>query len=142
MLPQLLFISIYMEYHFHSPHFVCISLNMMGVPSRKYIYGYFFNPFNHSVSLIHSTALCVLIREFSPFTFKVIIDCYVLIIILFIVFWLFWSSSLLLLLFFSFLVAWWLSLVFDSFLIFLCESTTNFCFVATGRFTYIIQLYI
>ena len=37
------------------------------------------------VALIHSATLCILIAAFSPFTFKVVIDRYVLITIFLIV---------------------------------------------------------
>ena len=40
------------------------------------------------VFYIHSATLCLLIRAYSPLTFKVIVDRYVLIAILFIVFFL------------------------------------------------------
>ena len=41
--------------------------------------------------LIHFAALCLLVGSFSPFTFNIIIDRYVLIVILLTVFWLFCS---------------------------------------------------
>ena len=38
-----------------------------------------------SCFLIHSASLCLLVGEFNPFTFKIIIDMYVLIAVLLIV---------------------------------------------------------
>ena len=70
-----------MEYFLQSSHFQF---------GRQHIYG--------SCFCIHPASLCLLVGAFNPFTFKVIIDMYVLIAILLIVLDLF-----LLVLFFSFL---------------------------------------
>ena len=87
--------------------------------------------------------LYLLTTAFSPFTFKVIIGRYVLIVILvtvfrwvFLVVFLFVCFFLFLLL--SSLVIWCLSLVLclDSFLFFVCVSIIDFWFVATKRFIY------
>lgn len=45
------------------------------------------------VFLIHSATPCPLIEEFSPFTFKAIIDRYIFMDIFLFVLWLFCSSS-------------------------------------------------
>ena len=67
---------------FPSPQSVCVSLDLKCVSCRQHIYG--------SCFFIHSATLCLLIVSFSPFTFKVIIDIYVLIAILLIVFVCWW----------------------------------------------------
>ena len=66
-----------MEYIFPSPHFQYVSLGLKWVSCRQHIYGSWF--------CIHSTSLCLLVRAFNPFTFKVIIDIYVPIAIFLIV---------------------------------------------------------
>lgn len=78
----------------------CVSLNLKWVSSRLHIYG--------SCFCIYTATLCLLTREFSQFTLKVIIDMYVLIAIYIIVF-VFFPPFLLLL--FSPLVIWFISLV-------------------------------
>lgn len=73
-----LFIFICME-SLHTFTFnLCVSLLLKWVSYRQHRDG--------SCFLIHSTTLCLLIGEFSSFTFKVIIDRYVLIAILSVVF--------------------------------------------------------
>ena len=70
---------------FHSLTFsLCVSLDPKQVSYRHHIYG--------SCFCIHSATLCLLIGAFSLFTFKVIIDRYVLIASL--LFWGFCSSVL------------------------------------------------
>ena len=58
-----------------------ISLHLKRVSRRQHI--------DRCCVLIHSATQCLLIGEFSAFTFKVTIDRYALIPILLIVFWLF-----------------------------------------------------
>ena len=52
-----------------------VSLGLKWVSCRLHIYG--------SCFFIHSASLCLLVRTFNPFKFKVIIDIYVPIAILF-----------------------------------------------------------
>ena len=54
-----------------------VSLGLKWVSCRQHIHG--------SYSCIHSASLCLLVGEFNPFTFKVIIDIYVPIAIFLIV---------------------------------------------------------
>ena len=63
-----------MEYIFPSSHFqsICV-LGLKWVSCRQHIYG--------SCFCIHSASLCLLVGAFNPFTFKVIIDTYVPIVI-------------------------------------------------------------
>ena len=97
-------ISICMEYIFPSPHYQCACVPRSEVVScRQHVY--------RSCFSIHLAIMCLLVGSFNPFTFKVIIDVYVLIAILFTVLNLFLCAffpSLPLL--FSSLVIWWLSL--------------------------------
>ena len=104
---------------------------MKWVSWRQHIYG--------SCFCIHSASLCLLVGAFSPLTFKVIIDLYVLIAILLI------ALDLFLLLFFSFLlllfsplVVWWLSLVLYLrwFFLFVCVSMVDFWFAVILKFWY------
>ena len=73
-----LLLPICMEYIFPSPHFqsICVFRSEVGLLQTA-IYG--------SCIYIHSASLCLLVRAFNPFTFKVIIDIYVPIAIFLIV---------------------------------------------------------
>ena len=73
-----LLLPICMEYIFPSSHFqsICI-LRLKSVSCRQHIYGSYF--------CIHSASLCLVVRAFNPFTFKVIIHIYVPIAIFLIV---------------------------------------------------------
>ena len=62
-----------------------VSLGLKWVSCRQHIYGFCF--------MIHSICLCLLFGTFNPFTFKVIIDIYVLIAIFLIVWVCFCGSS-------------------------------------------------
>ena len=100
-------------FFFHPLTFsLCISLNLKWVSCRQHLFG--------SCFYIHSATLCVLIGAFSTFTFKGIIDMYVIIAILLIILELF-CGPLYFPFFFCSLVMWWLSLelYLDSFF-FLC----------------------
>ena len=86
---------------------------------------------------LRNSSLCLLVGAFSPLTFKVIIDMYVVIAILLTVldlFLLLFFSSLLLL--FSHLLVWWLSLVlcFSWFFYFVCVSIVDFWLAITLKF--------
>ena len=59
------------------PFSLCVSLDLRWVSWRQYIY--------RTCFCTHSATLCLLIWAFSPFTFKVIVDMYVLIAIMLIV---------------------------------------------------------
>ena len=65
-----LLISICMEYLFPSLHFqsVCVPRSEVGLLSTAHIWVLF---------CIHSPSLCLLVRAFNPYTFKVIIYMYV-----------------------------------------------------------------
>ena len=130
VLPLQLLISICMQYLCPSPHFQSVSLDLKWVSRRQHVYG--------SCFCIHSATLCILIGTFTPFIFKVIIDMYVLIAILFIVSGHFCSTFLLFLPLLSSLVIWWLSLVLclDSSVFCVCVSITDFWFVVSMRFIY------
>ena len=95
-----------------------VSLDLKWVSYRQHIYG--------SCFCIHSVSLGLLVGTFSPFTFKVIINMYVLIVFLFgfVFVGLFPSLPLL----FSSLVISWLSLVLclDCFFFFVCVSIIDF----------------
>ena len=84
--PRFLFISVYMEYLFPVFHLqsVCVFTSEVSLLQAEYIWISYF---------IHSFTLCLLIEAFSPFTFKIIIDSYVLIGILLIVIRLFLQFS-------------------------------------------------
>ena len=72
------FLSIYVEYPFLSLTLgLCVSLDLTWVSWRLHVYG--------SCFCIHSATVCLLIEVFSTFTFKVIIDRYVIFAIL--LFW-------------------------------------------------------
>ena len=81
--PGFLLISICMEYLFFYPltFSLYVPLDLKWVSYRQRIYGSYF--------CISSATLCLLVGAFSPFTFKVIIDRYILIAILLIVLGLF-----------------------------------------------------
>ena len=106
----------YPSFHFHLheipltiPSFsVCVFTSE--VSCGWHIYGSHFLFFFFFV-FIHSATLCLLIGVFSPFTFKVIIDKYILIAISLIVWGYFVVLAFFLLLLFSSLVIWWLFLV-------------------------------
>lgn len=109
----------------------CVSLLLKWVPFRQHInvFCFFFNSFSH---------LCLLIGEFSPFTFKVIMNGCVLIATVLIIFWFF-------LCFLSFIFS--LSLYPHVFLVFFsvmfkyfCIFTISLFFVVTIRFTHNILL--
>ena len=74
MILPFLFVSIWIEYLFLTFTFsLCVSLNLKWVSNMQHMH--------ESCSCIHSTFLCILMEVFSTFTFKVIIDRYVLIVI-------------------------------------------------------------
>ena len=104
-----------------------VSVEVKWVSWRHHMYG--------SCFCIHSASLCLLVGAFSPFTFKIIIDMYVLIAILLTALDLF-----LLLSFHSFypLVVWWLSLVLylSWFFLFVCVSIVDFWFAVIPKFWY------
>ena len=68
---RFLLLPIGMEYIFPSSHFsLYVSLGLKWVSYRQCIYW--------SCYCIHPASLCLLVGAFNPFTFKVIIDIYVL----------------------------------------------------------------
>ena len=71
--PVFLLISVCMGYFLPSSHF-SVFLERKWVSYKQDLYGSYF--------CIHSVSLCLLVGAFSPFTFKVIIDIYVLTAIL------------------------------------------------------------
>ena len=95
-----------------------VSLDLKWVSYKQYIYG--------SCFCIHSVSLGLLVGPFSLFTFKVIINMYVLIVFLFGFVFVSLFPSLPLL--FSSLVTSWLSLVLclDCFFFFVCVSIIDF----------------
>ena len=101
-----------MEYLLPSSHFqfICVPGNEVGLLYTTYIWVSF---------CIHSASLCILVGPFSPFTYKEIIDMYILIAILLILLGVFWFFFLP----FSFFLLWYLmnifSVVFRSFIFFL-----------------------
>ena len=110
--------------------FVCVPRIEVGLLKTAY-YG--------SCFCIHSASLCLLVGAFSPLTFKVIIDMYVLIATLLIaldLFLLLFFSSLHLL--FSPLVVWWLSLVLylSWFFLLVCVPIVDFWFAVILKFWY------
>ena len=82
----------------------------------------------------HLASLCLLVGAFNPFTFKVIINIYILIAIL--LFWICFCGSFFFL--FCSLVTWWLSVVLclDSSFFFVYVSIIDFQFGITMRFWY------
>ena len=111
-------ISFCMEYLFFILWLsLCVSVDLKWVSGWQHVWVLFFCfvSFNSQ----YSTVLCLSVRKFSPFTFKVISDTHVFIVILLIVFWLILQ---LLFLFSSFLVNWWFSLLLrlHSFMLLLC----------------------
>ena len=72
------FLFICMEYIFHLLN-ICVSLDLKWVTSRLYM----------TCFCIHSASQCSLIKVFDSFTFKIVMDSYILIAILLIVFLLF-----------------------------------------------------
>ena len=105
-----------------------VSLELKWVSWRQHVYRFCF--------CIHWANLCLLVGAFSPFTFKVIVEMYVLTAILLTV----WDLVLLVffLPFFCSLVVWWLSLVLclDCFFLFACIFIVDFHFAFTMRFWY------
>ena len=119
-----LLICICMEYLFPSPYFVCMSLDLKWVSCRQHVY--------RSSFCIHLASLCLQIGAFNPFTFKVIINIYVLIAILlldfcrsFVPFFLVLCSCDLMTIF---------VLCLDSFFFIVCICIIDFWFVVTMRF--------
>ena len=90
---RFLSITLCMEYHFPSPPFQSVSLDLRWVFCRQHIHRTWF--------CICSASLCLLIGAFSLFTDKVIISTHALITILLIVLNLFFVSLFLLLFLFS-----------------------------------------
>ena len=110
-----LVISVCMKYLFPSPHFQSVFVVLKWVSCKQHM--------NGSCYFIQTATLYLLIGAFSPLTFKVIMDSYVLIAIFNLFTVCFHSSSL----FFHLplgpaLVVWWFSLVecLCFFLLFLC----------------------
>ena len=80
-------ISFCMEYLFFILWLsLCVSVDLKWVSGWQHVWVLFFCfvSFNSQ----YSTVLCLSVRKFSPFTFKVISDTHVFIVILLIVFWL------------------------------------------------------
>ena len=124
LLPQLFSVSICMNTFFHPPLsvFLYISSEFLICSLYKGVVFYSFTP-------------CILIGAFGQFTFKVIIDMYVLITILLIVFWLFYSFCSFF--FFCSFLLWsddHLSFIFGFLFLFLFVYIICFWFVATMRF--------
>ena len=116
---------------FHPLNFnLYVSPEMKWVSWRQHIYGSYFG--------INSAILCLLVGALSSFTFKVIIDMYVLTAILLIVldlfFWsFFFPSSLVFSWFDDYLHS---MLCLDCFFLFLCVSVADLWFVVTMKFWY------
>ena len=121
-------------FHLHGISFsihslsVCVSSLLKWVSCRQYIDGFCF--------CIYSSILCLLIGEFGPFTFKVIIDKYVFIAILNLVFQL--ILYLFFVPFFLFFLLWFdgfhLYYTWVLFFLFFCESVVCFWFVVNPGF--------
>ena len=120
-------VSLCMKYPFPSLHFLCVSLLLkwICICCRQHIDG---------SCVLFIQPLCLLIEEFIPFAFKLIINRYCL-LPYYCFLTVFYSSSLFL---FCLLFVIWLSLVvyLYSFLFVFCVSAMSRCFVVTMRLTY------
>ena len=125
-------------FHFHLLEYLFIS--SLSVPVCPYfwnesllgntsVYSVFFYSFSH---------LCLLIGEFSPFTFKVIMNRCVLIATVLIIFWFFlcFLSVLFSLSLYPYILLVFFSVIFK----FFCIFTISLFFVVTIRFTHNILL--
>ena len=86
----------------------------------------------------HPASLCLWVRALNQFTFKVIMEMYVLTHTLLIALYFFGRSFFLPFLFGSLLMIWWLSLMLclNSFFFIVWIYTVDFWFVVTMRFWY------